>query len=127
MVGATDGGSRALPSVPDLNLEVGGTGDFNGDGMTDILWRNYGPEGYNGVWYMDGWTYAGSACLAPEPDLNWRMEGCGDFNEDGHPDIVWRYYGPGGSVKVQFMVGIVDGGSRTLPSVENLNWRIVNR
>ena len=127
MVGTTDGGSRALPSVENMNWEVGGTGDFNGDNKVDILWRYYGAEGYNSVWYMDGWMYAGSACLAAVPDPNWRIEGSADFNSDGYADVLWRYYGPGGYVKVCFLAGTADGGVRDLPAVPDLNWKIVSR
>jgi len=32
---------------------MGGTGDYNADNQTDILWRN-GASGENAVWLMNG-------------------------------------------------------------------------
>ena len=29
------------------------------------------------------------------PDPAWEVAGTGDFNNDGHTDILWRYYGTG--------------------------------
>ena len=36
-----------------LNWEIAGTGDFNNDGQTDILWRNK-TTGDVGFWLMNG-------------------------------------------------------------------------
>ena len=38
-----------LPTVADTNWRIAGTGDFNGDGDTDILWRYYGTGGFQGL------------------------------------------------------------------------------
>jgi hypothetical protein len=35
------------------NWEIRGTGDFNGDGNADLIWRNL-SNGNNGVWFYDG-------------------------------------------------------------------------
>jgi hypothetical protein len=63
--------SASLPTVTDMNWAIVGTGDFNGDGKTDILWR-HGITGQIAVWLMDGtiWSY-NSAWLPSVPDANW--------------------------------------------------------
>lgn len=63
------------------------THDFNGDGISDILWRN-ASDGRNSIWRSANsltpqsvWTVASQA---------WRVAGIGDFNGDGVSDILWR-------------------------------------
>ena len=68
---------------------VGGTGDFSGDGLTDIVWRNQ-VTGDNVVWNMNGTTLTGGAFLLPIADPHWFIEAIGDFTADGRADIVWR-------------------------------------
>ncbi|MFC2142027.1 hypothetical protein ACFLR7_03735, partial [Acidobacteriota bacterium] len=62
-------GSAYLSSVVDTNWDIVGTGDFNGDGKVDILWRNY-ADGKDAVWYMDGVSRTGSAYLSTVTDTN---------------------------------------------------------
>jgi hypothetical protein len=124
MKGATRTGSATLPAVTDLNWQIGGTGDFNGDGWPDILWRYNGSGGKNVVWYMKGATRTGTATLPAITDLNWKVGGTGDFNRDGWPDILWRYNGPGGKNVVWYMKGATRTGSSSLLAVTDLNWEI---
>ncbi|HUD87639.1 MAG TPA: FG-GAP-like repeat-containing protein [Xanthobacteraceae bacterium] len=67
-----------------------GTGDFNGDGYADILWRNT-STGDLSIWEMNGTTIINpsSTGLGNVP-LNWTVVGVGDFNGDGKADILWR-------------------------------------
>jgi C1A family cysteine protease len=127
MNGVTCTGGAMLPSVTDMNWQIVGTGDFNGDGKVDILWRYYGAGGYNYVWYMDGATCAGGAFLPSVTDLKYQIVGTGDFNGDGKVDILWRYYGAGGYNAVWYLNGVTYIGAESLTSVLDLNWRIVNR
>ena len=39
---------------PGPSWQVKGTGDFNGDGKSDILWQ--GSDGTPAIWMMDGTT-----------------------------------------------------------------------
>jgi hypothetical protein len=125
MKGATRTGSATLPAVTDLNWQIVGTGDFNGDGWPDVLWRYNGSGGKNLVWYMKGATRIGSASLLAVTDLYWQIVGTGDFNGDGWPDILWRYNGSGGKNVVWYMKGASRIGTTSLPAVTDLNWQIV--
>ncbi len=42
-----------LPPIPGRAWRAVGTGDFNGDGNSDILWQNTNT-GQASVWEMDG-------------------------------------------------------------------------
>jgi hypothetical protein len=117
-------GGANLPAIADLGWHIDGTGDFNGDGQVDILWRYYGPGGYNCVWFMNGTTIIGGANLPAIADLGWQFAGTGDFNGDGQVDILWRYIGPGGYNCVWFMNGTTVTGGVNLPAVDDSNWTI---
>jgi hypothetical protein len=122
--GATFLGSAALYQVPDTTWEIGATGDFNGDGKTDILWRYNGPGGYNVVWYLDGVNVIGSAALDAVTDPTWGVGGIGDFNGDGKTDILWRYNGTGGYNILWHMNGVTKVDYQVLDAVTDPTWKI---
>jgi FG-GAP-like repeat len=62
-------------------------GDFNGDGKTDIFWRN-AATGQNAIWLMDGDRIASAQFIAGA-DGNWQAD-IGDFNGDGRSDFFWH-------------------------------------
>ena len=45
---------------PGPDWQVKATGDFNGDGKSDILWQ--GSDGTPAIWLMDGLTVLSSGC-----------------------------------------------------------------
>jgi hypothetical protein len=86
-------GKYVLPTQTNASAFISGTGDFNGDGYTDILWRDY-SGGSNYVWITD----PGGPIYVPadgQIDLNWFIAGTGDFNRDGNADILWQNYDRG--------------------------------
>ena len=78
-----------LPALPNPDYAIVGTGDFNGDGSPDIVWRNT-VTGANAIWYMSGVTLQEIVDLPALPNPDYAIVGTGDFNGDGSPDIVWR-------------------------------------
>ena len=76
---------------------------------------------------MNGVNATGLADLPTVTDPNWQIVGTGDFNNDTHVDILWRYNGTGGFNLVWHMNGVNPEGLADLPSVPDLNWRIVSR
>ena len=97
--------------------------DFDRDGKTDLLWRNY-VTGQNAIWYMNGTTLLSSAYLTPVGDPNWRIQGASDFTGDGKTDIVWRHYATGQSVIWEMDGATLRSGLSLLPTVADLNWQI---
>jgi Ca2+-binding RTX toxin-like protein len=66
---------------------VAGTGDFNGDGKSDILWRN--NSGLTYAYLMDGKSVIDEGIVRGVSN-DWVIEGVDDFNADGKSDIIWR-------------------------------------
>jgi alpha-tubulin suppressor-like RCC1 family protein len=61
--------------------------DFDGDGTSDILWRNR-VTGETALWLMNGTTSISSAVVFSDP--NWAVTHVGDLDGDGKADLVWR-------------------------------------
>jgi hypothetical protein len=116
--------------IPDTAWEVAGTGDFNNDGHTDILWRYYGTgpyQGLNDIWFMNGTQFLSESVFGQVPDTNWRIGGTGDFNNDGHTDILWRYYGTGpyqGLNVLWYMNGTTFVGETVFSQITDTAWQI---
>jgi hypothetical protein len=78
---------------------IDGTGDFNGDGKSDILWRN--DNGQVSIWMMNGAQI--TAVDLQNVSNSWHIDGTGDFNGDGKSDILWR--NDNGQVSIWMMNG----------------------
>jgi hypothetical protein len=57
--------------------------DFNGDGKSDIVWRN-NTNGGNVMWLMNGATIASSLGVGNVP-TNWVVAGIGDSTATAWP------------------------------------------
>jgi hypothetical protein len=66
---------------------VVGTGDFNGDGVSDILWRDNTND--LAVWLMQSTSILQAAGVGTVGSA-WSVAQTGDFNGDGMSDILWR-------------------------------------
>ena len=95
------------------------THDFNGDGLSDVLWRD--PSGNVGLWLMNGTSILQSYVLGSTPS-NWSIVGQRDFNGDGNADVLWR--DNLGNVAIWLMSGSTITSSTVLGNVAS-NWSIV--
>ena len=91
-LGQSDGsflGNIAHVNVnPGAGWVVAGTGDFNGDGYSDILWR-VGDAVREWLGHSDG-SFADNAAVNLNPGPGVAVVGTGDFNGDGRSDVLLR-------------------------------------
>jgi len=92
--------------------------DFNGDGRSDLFWRQAGT-GRNVIWNSArSSTQTATATVA---NLHWHVSGSNDFDGDGRSDALWRNHQTGANV-------IWKSGNAAsqmpLSAVTDLAWRI---
>lgn len=78
---------QAWPADPGSWWIIQRIGDFNGDGRSDILWRQSGNNGL-AIWFMNGSAHTDG--YPSDPGGGWTIRDVGDFNGDGKSDILWR-------------------------------------
>ena len=66
-------GSGTVSANPGPSLHAVGTGDFNGDGFSDILFQN--TSGQATIWEMNGTNVIGGGPVGANPGLSWRAVG----------------------------------------------------
>jgi hypothetical protein len=72
---------------PGSGWHIVGSGDFNGDGNTDLVFQN--TNGTPVIWTMNGTQITSSTTLT-NPGSSWTAAAIGDFNGDGNPDILFQ-------------------------------------
>jgi hypothetical protein len=91
-----------------------------------LWWRHYG-SGSLGVWRMNNDTLL-QATGIPEPevaDLDWHVAGVGDFNRDGHADLLWQH-------RSQWLLAVwlmrdstyLGPGRLSVSTISDLNWEV---
>src|SRR6266511_3425101 len=81
---------RCMPWSPN-DWHIQGTGDFDADNTSDILWRHDSGQTY--IWEMGTGLNVkaeGTIVHAAVPN-DWHIQGTGDFDADGKTDILWRH------------------------------------
>ena len=104
------GTSYLTSAAVDTNWRLVGTGDLNGDGQADAVWRHSGTGAMAG-WFLQMGTIIATQFLvedgaaAFEADLGWQVRGVGDLDGDGKSDIIWQHF-PSGVLGVWYMDGV---------------------
>jgi hypothetical protein len=70
---------------------VGAPDDFNGDGTSDLLWRNAGSGDFVDWTIVDGAYSASNIIAGIASGGGWSYAGTGDFNGDGATDVLFQY------------------------------------
>jgi hypothetical protein len=96
-------------------------GDFDGDGVSDLLWRNdVTAELYDWRWAdIQGWYDCALPCPVHKAPP-WMPGPTGDFDGDGNTDTFWRNQEDGSNA---FLAGALY--NRPIDSVTNLDWQVV--
>jgi kumamolisin len=94
----------ATPAHPTRTDFISYSGDFNGDGKQDILWRDT-QSGEVDIWFMNGGSVASKAYVGTV-GLDWKIAGIAHFNGDGKSDILWQ-----NTVSGDFAIWIMNGSS----------------
>ncbi len=92
--------------------------DFNGDGKSDILWRD--TSGNLAVWLMNGGTVAQAAGLGAVPG-SFSVVGQKDFDGGGDADLLWR--DASGNLSMWFMNGTAVTSAAAVGNLTS-NWGI---
>ena len=95
-----------------LNWSVAGTGDFNGDGKGDILWKD--NAGNVAIWLLNGLSVLQAGGLG-NVGTSWNVAETGDYNRDGKSDILWR--DTSGNTAIWFMNGLTIGSPAGLGNI----------
>jgi hypothetical protein len=85
-------GAAAFSGLDPDPWRLAGAGDFNGDGIRDLVWQN--ADGRVKVSYLTGamgTAVSSWGWLSPEASADWRLAAVADVNRDGKPDLVFQH------------------------------------
>ena len=98
--------------------------DFNEDGHPDLVWQDP-VSGWAQIWYMggpQGITIQNAATLTLRN--SWHIVGSGDFNGDGHPDLLWQ--DPvSGTVQIWYLTGELGNQLLSAVNLTANSWHVV--
>ncbi|MEM7556637.1 MAG: FG-GAP-like repeat-containing protein [Cyanobacteria bacterium P01_A01_bin.84] len=115
---------------PTLGWQITDMADVDGDGNSDIIWRN-GTTGENGIWRLDGQQVLEYKTIHTVTDADWKIAGAADFDGDGKEDLLWRNTNAGdvsGNYPSKNAIWLMDGTEvkeySYIPNVDSGDWMV---
>jgi hypothetical protein len=88
--GAISSQGYVWSGTPGATWDMQGSGDFNGDGTDDLLWRNTGTNEML-IWTLSNGVMSTSSSLYDSSALSpWDLKWIADLNNDGIDDLLWE-------------------------------------
>jgi len=117
---------RFYPQFGGGTWSIVGSGDFDGDGNDDLLFREQ-STGKVRIWTMNSLVDRSNVTFPAPLAGFWQVQAVGDFDADGDADIVWRDQGnTTGANKMWIMEAGLPVSIYNLPGFDNTNaWKIV--
>jgi probable HAF family extracellular repeat protein len=107
-----------IARLPAPGATLAATHDYNGDGYSDIAWRD--GSGDLALWLMNGATVSSSGGVSGLPSTL-MIVGHRDFNGDGKADLLWR--DSSGNTSIWFMNGTTVASTASVGNVPT-NWSV---
>jgi FG-GAP-like repeat/FG-GAP repeat len=99
--------------------------DFDGDGRSDILWRN-ATTGDTAIWLMNGVTSKpNGTAIIMSGATGWRVDLARDLDGDQKADLVWRNINTG-ETAIWLMNGLAPKPNGTAIIFSDPNWTVTH-
>jgi hypothetical protein len=122
MNGTTIAAGQFIYSESNTAWSIVKTADLNGDGRTDLVWRNSTTGDVFGQ-LLNGFTVTGGAVLYSEAAV-WEIVATGDYNADGRADLLWRNSTTGQVFMMQMNGAAIQAG-QFIYTEPDTNWKIL--
>ncbi len=107
-----------------LPWKVVGTGDMDGDGVADLLYRHDTNGEVYVITLTTAGTVSGKAKIHTEPNAQWRIVHTPDLDGDGRDDLLW-WNASTGQVYAMLLQGTTVKAQGFVYTESNTAWRIV--